>query len=80
MPRRRPLLNNNAVNFSFFRPAPQIFNMIDNNIDQRVRLAAFDWLSNQIKVHGDVIPRAILANGFEFEGKRVPLIMATRYF
>jgi len=48
--------------------------MIDNDIDQRVRLAAFDWLSNQIKVHGDVLPRTVLEKGFEFEGKRVPLI------
>jgi putative restriction endonuclease len=47
---------------------------MNNNIDERVRLAAFDWLSNQIKVHGDVIPRTILAKGFEFEGKRVPLV------
>ena len=47
---------------------------MDINIDQRVRVAAFDWLSNQIKVHGDVIPRTVLAKGFEFEGKRVPLI------
>ncbi|MGA3208406.1 MAG: HNH endonuclease [Syntrophales bacterium] len=45
-----------------------------DNIDERVRLAAFDWLSNQTKVHGDVIPRTILAKGFEFEGKRVPLV------
>lgn len=37
---------------------------MDNDIKQRVRLAAFDWLSNQIKVHGDVIPRAILAKGY----------------
>jgi putative restriction endonuclease len=48
--------------------------MIDNNLDQRVRLAAFDWLSNQIKVHGDVIPRSVLAKGFEYDGRRVPLI------
>ena len=47
---------------------------MDNNIDERVRLAAFDWLSNQTKVHGDVIPRTILAKGFEFEGRRVPLV------
>lgn len=44
------------------------------NLDQKVRLAAFDWLSNQIKVHGDAIPRSVLAKGFEFEGKRVPLM------
>ncbi|MGD1151396.1 MAG: HNH endonuclease [Syntrophales bacterium] len=48
--------------------------MIDNNLDQRVRLAAFDWLSNQIKVHGDVISRSVLAKGLEYDGRRVPLI------
>lgn len=44
------------------------------NIDQRVRLAAFDWLSKRVAMYGDVIPREILAQGFEFEGKRVPLV------
>jgi putative restriction endonuclease len=48
--------------------------MTDSNLDQKIRVAAFDWLSNQIKVHGDVIPRDILTKGFEFEGKRVPLV------
>jgi putative restriction endonuclease len=48
--------------------------MTDNKLDQRVRVAAFDWLTNQIKVHGDVIPRPVLAKGFEFAGKRVPLL------
>ena len=47
---------------------------MDNNIDQKIRLAAFDWLSNQIRARGDVIPRTILAKGFEFEGKRIPLV------
>jgi len=44
------------------------------DIDQKVRLAAFDWLSKQAKVHGEVLPRALLEQGFEFEGKRVPLV------
>jgi putative restriction endonuclease len=44
------------------------------DIDQKVRLAAFDWLSRQAKVHGEVLPRALLEQGFEFEGKRVPLV------
>lgn len=48
--------------------------MIDNNLDQRIRLSAFDWLSNQVKIHGDVIPREVLAKGFEFEEQRIPLI------
>lgn len=44
------------------------------DIDQRVRLAAFDWLSKRVAINGDVIPRQILAQGFEFEGQRVPLV------
>ena len=44
------------------------------DIDQRVRIAAFNWLDEQASVHGDVLPRSILARGFEFEGQRVPLV------
>jgi putative restriction endonuclease len=42
--------------------------------DQRVRLAAFQWLRAQLEVHGDVLPRSILAEGFVFGGMRVPLL------
>ncbi len=42
--------------------------------DARVRGAAFDWLGRQISMHGDVLPRAVLARGFELDVQRVPLI------
>jgi len=42
--------------------------------EQRIRLMAFDWLSKQVEIHGDVLPRQILAQGFDFEGNRVPLL------
>ena len=42
--------------------------------EHRIRLKAFDWLSKQVEVHGDVLPRQILAEGFKFEGNRVPLL------
>ena len=42
--------------------------------DARVRGAAFDWLGRQVSMHGDVLPRAVLARGFELDGQRVPLI------
>ena len=42
--------------------------------DQKVRIAAFNWLEEQVAIHGDVLPRSILAEGFEFEGQRVPLV------
>jgi len=42
--------------------------------DARVRGATFDWLSTQVDVHGDVLPRAVLAEGFQLDGQRVPLL------
>jgi putative restriction endonuclease len=44
------------------------------DLDQRVRLAAFDWLDRQRQLHGEVLRRELLIAGFEFEGRRVPLI------
>ena len=46
----------------------------DRDHDARVRGAAFDWLAGQVSIHGDVLPRAILVQGFEFDGRRVPVI------
>jgi len=43
-------------------------------LDAEVRLSAFKWLSHQVADHGDVLPRSILAQGFEFHGNRVPLV------
>ncbi len=42
--------------------------------DTRVRTSAFAWLREQVERHGDVLPRAVLAKGFQFEGERVPLL------
>lgn len=39
-----------------------------------MRAAAFDWLSEQVARHGDVLPRPVLAEGFELDGRRVPLL------
>lgn len=44
------------------------------DIDQRVRLAAFRFLEEQTLLHGDVLPRSVLAEGFVLEGRRVPLL------
>lgn len=44
------------------------------DIDLQVRLAAFNWLSEQVNLHGDVLPRKLLQQGFEFQGQRIPLI------
>lgn len=42
--------------------------------DHRVRLAAFRWLRAQMDVVGELLPRSVLAEGFVFEGTRVPLL------
>jgi len=47
---------------------------VDAQGDLRVRLAAFEWLGEQVELHGDVLPRALLEQGFVFEGQRVPLV------
>ncbi len=45
-----------------------------NAMDAHVRKAVFDWLSEQVQLHGDVLPRSVLAQGFMYEGNRVPLL------
>ncbi|MHB1670896.1 MAG: HNH endonuclease [Acidiferrobacter sp.] len=42
--------------------------------DAGVRKAAFDWLANEARWRDDVLPREILAQGFLYEGQRVPLV------
>jgi putative restriction endonuclease len=42
--------------------------------DLQVRIAAFNWLSEQVNLHGDVLTRSLLLQGFEFQGQRVPLV------
>jgi len=44
------------------------------DVDSRVRLAAFRFLEEQVQFHGEVLPWAVLHRGFEFEGRRVPLV------
>ena len=46
----------------------------DRNHDARVREAAFSWLAEQALIHGDVLPRTVLAQGFTFGNDRVPLV------
>lgn len=47
---------------------------IDLEHDRAVRVAAFKWLDTQKAFHGDVLPRALLAAGFEYQGRRVPIV------
>jgi putative restriction endonuclease len=42
--------------------------------DALIRHAVFDWLAAQVDLHGDVLPRAVLQQGLNYQGKRVPLV------
>lgn len=44
------------------------------NLDHSIRITAFNWLREQVAIHGDVLPRKLLENGFMFNNERVPLI------
>lgn len=48
--------------------------MISISDDTKIRQVAFAWLSEQVELHGDVLPRNVLAQGFTYEGNRVPLL------
>jgi putative restriction endonuclease len=42
--------------------------------DFEIRLLAFDWLKQQIEIHGDVLPRNILQNGINVSGVKYGLV------
>ena len=42
--------------------------------DYGFRLAAFDWLTEQVEQHGEVLPWALLSWGFEHRGDRIALV------
>ncbi len=44
------------------------------DLDARVRVAAFNFLAEQTRLMGEVLPRTLLAQGFAFEGSRVRLL------
>ena len=47
----------------------------DEPFDQVIRLTAFNFLKGQLPLHGgETLPRAVLEQGFEFQGRRVPLV------
>ncbi len=48
--------------------------LTSSDLDHRVRLAAFRFLTEQTQFHGEVLSRETLAAGFRHEGSRVPLI------
>ena len=48
--------------------------MFERTLDSHLRVAAFDWLSSQVSIYGETLPRKVLADGFEYQGQRVPLL------
>ena len=44
------------------------------DLDARVRVAAFNFLAEQTRLLGEVLPRTLLAQGLSFEGKQVRLL------
>lgn len=48
--------------------------MFDRASDSRIRTAAFEWLLEQARQHGDVLSRTLLSEGFLLDGIRVPLV------
>ena len=48
--------------------------MAESQNETRIRQRAFDWLVEQTELHGDVLPRALLAKGFEYEGQQIRLV------
>jgi len=48
--------------------------VFDRSYDSKVRIAAFDWLTDLVMRYGDVLSREPLARGFFFDDKRVPLV------
>ena len=54
--------------------------IFDPASDTRVRAATFEWLLEQVRFHGDVLPRSVLASGFLLDGVRVPLLGPQGFF
>ena len=47
---------------------------LDRGHDARVRTSAFDWLTAQCSIHGEVLPRKLLERGFVFGDVQVRLL------
>jgi putative restriction endonuclease len=44
------------------------------SLDEKIRLAAFNWLRQQTDIYADVLERKILEQGFIFENELIPLV------
>ena len=43
-------------------------------MDDLIRIAAFNWLKDQVQFQGEVLPWTLLEEGFTFEGKQIHLV------
>ncbi len=43
-------------------------------MDELIRTAAFQWVEEQVNLHGGFVPRKLLEQGLQFQGKRIPLV------
>lgn len=43
-------------------------------MDDLIRLAAFNWLKDQVQIQGEVLPWTILERGFMYEGQMIHLV------
>ena len=43
-------------------------------MEDRIRLRAFQWLKDQEAIYGDILPRKLLEQGFDYDGQRITLI------
>src|SRR2546426_9575037 len=48
--------------------------MTRTDVDSQVRVRAFEFLALQRQTHPNAIPWRIRLEGFEYEGRRVPLV------
>lgn len=46
----------------------------DDNRDMAVRMAAFAFVAEQTRIHGEILTAELLRKGFDYQGARVPLM------
>ena len=46
----------------------------DRTRDTQIRNAAFQWLASQCSIYGEVLPRSLLADGFDLDDQRIRLL------
>lgn len=68
----RLLLHDMLEAIQWIRQQKEVARM--DELDRQIRLSAFQWLEEQVTLHGDVLPREHLLRGFSFGNERIPLL------